>query len=293
MSAMLQRRGAATAAGLVALLALAGCDAPAGTASSATPTDEPPLVLEIVQLRGDVTSGHIELRVTNEGGAELEVVRAVYESSRWSASMERAEGDAVPPGASRNLRLQLPAPTCDERPLEHRAVLELADGRVVEGAPGDPLGQLEAIDDAACALRSFERDVASVRWLEPMIPADGSGPAIVRLEVVPVAGEGAAGGSLDAVGATVLLAPVDASGDRIESLPVGLALEPGGEPSVVEVPLTPARCDAHAIAEDKQGTLFRVRVTSAGEPAVLVLPSPDAQRDALLAWVVARCAALP
>ncbi|WP_425845749.1 hypothetical protein [Agrococcus sp. TSP3-2-1] len=290
---MLQRRGAATALGLVVLLASAGCAASPDAPPSTMPASDADAVLEIVQLRGDVASGHIELRVTNEGAAALEVARAAYESNRWSARMERAEGDAVPAGASRNLRLQLPPPTCDEGPLEHRAVLELADGRVVAGVPGDPLGQLEAIDDAACALRSFERDVAAVRWLDPAIPADGSGAAIVRLEVVPVAGEGAAGGSVDEVGATVLLAPVDASGNRIESLPVGLAIEPGGEPAVVEVPLTPGRCDAHAIAEDKQGTLFRIRVTSAGEPAELVLPSPNPQRDALLAWVVARCAALP
>lgn len=289
---MLQRRGAATAAGLVVLLASAGCTASPATPST-MPASDADAVLEIVQLRGDVVSGHIELRVTNEGDAALEVARAAYESSRWSAPMQRAEGDAVPAGASRNLRLQLPPPTCDEGPLEHRAVLELADGRVVAGVPGDPLGQLEAIDDAACALRSFERDVAAVRWLDPAIPADGSGAAIVRLEVVPVAGEGVAGGSVDEVGATVLLAPVDASGNRIESLPVGLAIEPGDEPAVVEVPLTPGRCDAHAIAEDKQGTLFRIRATIGGEPVELVLPSPDAQRDALLAWVVARCAALP
>lgn len=287
---MLERRGAAAVAGLVALVAVAGCAGTPGPAPSPVPAADASVVLEVLQLRGDVASGHIELRVTNEGKAALEVARAVYESSRWSAPMERAEGDAVPPGASRNLRLQLPEPTCEEGPLEHRAMLELADGRAVEGAPGDPLGQLESIDDAACALRAFEREVASVRWLDPVIPADGSGPATVRLELDPVAGEGAAGGTVVEVGPTVLLAPADASGNRIESLPVGIALEPGGGASVVEVPLTPGRCDAHAIAEDKQGTIFRVRVSIGGAPAELLLPSPDAQRDALLAWVVARCA---
>jgi hypothetical protein len=293
MAAMLQRRAAATAAGIGAVLALAACAGAPDAPPSATTASEAPLALEVVQLRGDVASGHIELRVTNEGDAALEVARAVYESNRWSAPMERSRGDAIPPGASRNLRLQLPEPTCDAGPLEHRARLELADGRVVEGAPGDPLGQLDALDDAVCALRDFEREVAAVRWLDPVVPADGSGPAIVRLELVPVAGEGAAGGSLDEVAATVLLAPVDASGARIEALPVGLPIEPGGAPAVVEVPLTPGRCDAHAIAEDKQGTLFRIRARVDGEPVELVLPSPDAQRDALLAWVVARCAALP
>ena len=54
--------------------------------------------------------------------------------------------------------------------------------------------------------------------------------------------------------------------------------------------IRPGRCDLHAVAEDKQGTIFRIRATAAGEPADLLVPVPDEQRDALLGWVVARCA---
>ncbi|GAA1419062.1 hypothetical protein [Agrococcus citreus] len=245
--------------------------------------------LEIVQLRGDVTEGFIELRVTNEGPAALVVERATYVSSAWTAPMQRDDEARIPAGARRNLRLQLPEPTCAGGRLEHQATLELADGSIVEGEPDDPLGQLEALDDAICELRAFEREVAALAWLEPSIPADGVGPAVLRLEVAPVAGDGGRVGSIDEVAATVLLVPVDAAGERIEVLAVGAEIEAGAAPTVVEVPVAPGRCDLHAIAEDKQGTLFRIRATHGDDPVTLVLPSPDAQRNALLDFVVASC----
>lgn len=271
------------AAALLGVLALAGCaGAPEATVA--------PVQLEVVQLRGDVAGGFVELRVTNPGTVELVVERATYESSAWSAPMERVDEARIPPGARRNLRMQLPEPTCAPGPVEHRATLELADGTVVRGEPQDPLGQLEALDDAVCDLDAFERGVAALSWLEPEIPADGSALAMLRLEVSPVAGAGERLGSIDAVAATVLLTPADAAGERLESLPVALEVAAGDPPTVVEVPLVPGRCDLHAIAEDKQGTIFRIRATAGDEPVDLRLPAPDDQRDALLAWVVARCA---
>lgn len=289
----MRRRGMLpAAAALCVALVLGGCAAgpPTAAVPSAMPPSAVPVLLEVVQLRGDVAGGFIELRVTNEGEDELVVERAAYDSTAWTATMTRDDEARIPPGARRNLRLQLPEPTCAEGPIQHRATLELADGTVVEGEPEDPLGQLDALDDLVCDVRAFAREVAGLRWLEPDVPADGSGPAILRLEVSPVQGAGERLGSVDEVAATVLLAPADAQGAREEVLPVGLEVDAGADPTVVEMPLVPGRCDLHAVAEDKQGTIFRVRATAAGEPVDLLLPVPDAQRDALLGWVVARCA---
>lgn len=270
-------------------LAIAIAIAATGCASAPPPATAVPVRLEIVQLRGDVTEGFVELRVTNEGPAALVVERATYVSSAWTVPMQRDDEARIPAGARRNLRMQLPEPTCAGGRLEHRATLELADGSIVEGEPDDPLGQLEALDDAICELRAFEREVAAIAWREPSIPADGAGPAVLRLEVTPVAGDGGRAGSIDEVAATVLLVPVDAAGERIEVLPVGAEIDAGAAPTVVEVPVAPGRCDLHAIAEDKQGTLFRIRATHGDDPVTLVLPSPDEQRNALLDFVVASC----
>ncbi|WP_347753698.1 hypothetical protein [Agrococcus sp. ProA11] len=283
---------------VAATLLTGGCAAAPSDSPGASATPE--AVVEILQLRGDVATGHIELRVTNHAEAPLTILRATYASTRWSAPMTTENPATIPPGLRRNLRLQLPEATCDAGPLEHRAELELADGTVLELLPGDPEQQLEALDDRACDLQRFASTVAQISWLEPSIPADGAGPAIVRLRIDPigidptgVAATAQASGSLDAIDATVLLTPVDAAGMRVEQLPVGLQIRPGDAPTDVAIPLEPGRCDLHAIAEDKQGTLFRLRASIDGEPIDLVLPSPDAQRDALLDWVVDRCAARP
>ena len=99
------------------------------------PKDAGGVLVELVQLRGDVASGHVELRVTNRGDRELVIASAAYESSRWSAPMVRDDEARIPPGARRNLRLPLPEPTCDAGPLEHRATLRLAEHRdLVVGA---------------------------------------------------------------------------------------------------------------------------------------------------------------
>lgn len=258
---------------------------------SASAQVEPAVLLEVLQLRGDVATGHIELRVTNETHAPLTVVRATYDSNRWSAQLGFAGEAEIPAGARRNLRLQLPEPTCDTAPLDHRAAIELVDGTVLEQEPADPQGQLQELDAPVCDLRRFEREVASLDWLEPRIPAAGAGAAVLRLEVTPVAGAAGERGTLDALTATPLLTPVDASGTRIAEAALGLEIVPGAAPTVLEVPIEPGRCDLHAIAEDKQGTVFRVRGSVAGEPIELVLVTPEAQRGALLTWVVEHCTA--
>ncbi|WP_405216602.1 hypothetical protein [Agrococcus sp. Ld7] len=281
---------------LGAAVLLVGCASPSGepepsgVPSRSAQRAAPEVLVEVLQLRGDVATGHIELRVTNESDAPIRIVRARYASSRWAAPMTTENPAEIPPGLRRNLRLQLPDATCDEQPLEHSAELRLDDGTLLERVPEDPLGQLEAIDDQACDLRAFTETVARIRWLEPSIPADGAGPAVVRLRIEPV---GERSGGLAAIDATVLLTPVDASDARVEQLPIGLEIDPGAPPTEVAIPLEPGRCDLHAIAEDKQGTLFRLRAAIDGDPIDLVLPSPEAQRDALLDWVVERCAAQP
>ncbi len=274
----------------------AGCAAAPGPVPSApppsraaVPAQERDVRLEIVQLRGDVASGHVELRVTNQSDAAITIVRATYASSRWAEPMVRENEAEIPPGQRRNLRLLLPDPTCDRAPVEHRAVLELADGTMLEGSPEDPFGHVERLDAPACDLQRFEAQVAALEWLPAAIPDDGSGVALLRLEVAAREGRGERLGAIQAVTATPLLTFVDASGARLELLPIDLAIDGGDAPVVVEVPLEPGRCDLHAIAEDKQGTIFRVRAAVDGEPVDLVLVSPRAQREALLDWVVARC----
>jgi len=69
--------------------------------------------------------------------------------------------------------------------------------------------------------------------------------------------------TLDEIERTTLLD--SAEGD---SWPVALSTAPGGTTSATMVAM-PARCDAHAVAEDKRGTFLPVRTTVDGVPQPL------------------------
>lgn len=135
----------------------------ASSTTATTPPLDPPVPsvdwaaadvrTETVQLRSDLAAGHIELRVTNGADAALTVVRATYASSRWTEPLVREDDAAIPPVLRRNLRLQLPEPTCDGAPIEHLATLELADGTTLEQVPADPSASSSgsAATPATCA----------------------------------------------------------------------------------------------------------------------------------------------
>ena len=65
-----------------------------------------------------------------------------------------------------------------------------------------------------------------------------------------------------------------------------------GAPATTQVlSVVPTRCDPHALAEDKVGTLFGVRVRGSGlaEDAGYYLPLTREQRSALFAFFGTHC----
>jgi hypothetical protein len=57
------------------------------------------------------------------------------------------------------------------------------------------------------------------------------------------------------------------------------------------VPITvrPARCDAHAVAEDKVGTLIPLTLNAAGQSGVVKVPASATLRAAIYAFVARAC----
>ena len=60
-------------------------------------------------------------------------------------------------------------------------------------------------------------------------------------------------------------------------------------PSVVVLQLTPGRCDPHAIAEDKRGTIMPIDVVVDGTAGRIYVPAADAVRGALYTFVTESC----
>lgn len=54
----------------------------------------------------------------------------------------------------------------------------------------------------------------------------------------------------------------------------------------------PNRCDAHAIADDKQGTLLRVWVSPGDRPGTVTVVAGPPTKDRIYANVISACAAV-
>ncbi|MBP3037877.1 hypothetical protein J2M53_16685 [Arthrobacter sp. zg-ZUI100] len=107
--------------------------------------------------------------------------------------------------------------------------------------------------------------------------------AVVRLSVVPTGNGGDM--ELNGIRGTTLLTE-----DPEQPWPRNLSIAGTGSASVVEVSVLPARCDPHAIAEDKAGTRLPVDIT-AGEWSGQLLLKPDEEfTRSVYAFVTAACA---
>ncbi len=259
----------------------------AGEGESASPSSGPPaLSAEIVQGRGDVRDGVVGIVVTNESDVEVVVDHAEYRSSALVEPLVGGDDATIPAGASRALRGELPEPTCDDGPIVDEVVVVLDDGTEVTLDPGDPYDQIATLTDASCTRLAVEA-VVDVEWLPIDVPEPALGAdATVSLRLTPTGG-----GELEvqSAAATVLLALVDDAGARATSVPIGVTITPDGDAQTVAFTVRPGRCDAHAIAEDKQGTIFVFQVVLDGEARTLQLPSDDATRADLLGYVAASC----
>ncbi|MGD8194945.1 hypothetical protein ACEXQB_010695 [Herbiconiux sp. P18] len=303
------------AAALLALLVVSGCTGRPTAAPSATPVATPApgatpagdlqltrvvdgLGLAVVQNRPDYGDRRLQLSITNEGPETITVASAVFSSAQFAAEARSSTGTDVPPGLTRFLPVDLPDAVCPAPSAEPRlsVTLTAADGseREVAGQPADPFGVLPRIALEDC-LEVSVASVAAIRLADDL-SVTGTGPdavAHVSLIVEPRAAATGADLSLELaeVRSTILLQP--AEGDI---WPVGRTVQPGDEPFTVDLAAVPARCDPHAVAEDKRGTFFPLTLelsdpdsTTQSAPATLDVPSSESLKRALYAYLAATC----
>ncbi|MCS5734196.1 hypothetical protein [Herbiconiux daphne] len=309
-----RRRSRAT--GLAALIALAlvavvaGCSsspaapmATSGAPSTPRATPEPPVVVDgvglaILQNRPDYGKRVLELSVTNEGDEPITVTGARFESAQFVAAAEWAKSTEVPPGLTRYLPVQLPDPVCPapDAPATLTITITAPDGsrRDVTAAPTDAFGVLPRIAGEDC-LADAVAAIATVR-LDDDLEVSGTGTdsvAHLKLVVEPAASAAAAEASgtlrLSDARFTILMAPTDG-----DVWPLDAEFSPGDPARDFVLDVTPARCDPHAVAEDKRGTFLPVEVSIADGPSGTVdIPSSDALRLALYDFIAAHCGYAP
>jgi len=292
--------GIAVALCTAAALLLAGC-APQGAAETTTPTapapvDEspaPPVVvdglgLQILQNRPDYGNRMLQLSVTNESDTALTVTAATFTSPQFEAPSEWAKPTEIPPGLTRHLPVQLGTAICPAPATTPALAVTVVDAsgvsRVVTGEPSDPFGVLERIAGEDC-LDDAVAAVADLRLDDTLEVTGSGGDAVAHLKVHVDPSTGAGELRLEEARSTILLAP--AEGD---TWPFDRTVMGGGAPESFSVAAVPARCDPHAIAEDKRGTYIPISLAITDGPSgTMYLRSSDSLRLAIYDYIAATC----
>lgn len=282
--------GAAIVA-LAAVLLSAGCSAtkpstPVPPVPESVTTAEVHVVADVYRSRVDPARGGIQLSVRNDAATPLTIVLAVLESPALEAPIERVRETVIGPGQTRDLTMILTAAACPAahtEPPDAVLTIVLADGTTAKlrVPTTDRLGQWADWLTAEC-FASAIADRATIALQHD--PARDSGTLIgLLLNIEPHA----PGLDMVAVSDTVLFGLVEIdSGARATSVDLSGATsrsEFSGERGTVSIPLllTPARCDAHVLADDKQGTLFRLDVLLDGELGSVTIAADATTRGAL------------
>ncbi|BCW67153.1 hypothetical protein NicSoilB4_19160 [Arthrobacter sp. NicSoilB4] len=271
---------------------------PAATAPAAASA---PVTAEINQLRDDYSRQIIAIQLTNTTAGPVTVLGAGLTSPLYSATIEwpaTPGGIELPPGQTKILPAQLSAPECGIRtagPGEGTLVkLQLAgatgQGPATTVPAADPYGVLSR-NNAEMCLAQAAAAVAGIR-LEPELEVSADAQsAVLRLAITPRNTPGAVNpGStgtltINRIEGTTLL-----DEDPSAPWPRSVSVQSGGASQQFRLGIRPARCDPHAIADDKVGTLLPLRVSAAGRDGVLKIDAGPLLRGRIYEFVTAACA---
>lgn len=274
---------------LLAALAVGGCSAP-GPRQDGTPSARasgPSVRAAVDQFRDGYATGTIVLQLTDAGAAGFTVVRATLVDPRFDGATVWTGSTVFAPGQTTSLPAVAARPRCSDAAASsaHDAgpsvrVL-LADGTEHLVPAEDPHGVLARIHADGC----FAATVASAGSLafdDTLTPGAQPGVAVLTLRVgAPDGGGPSVRLVLESVAGTTLL-----DEDPGRPWPRGVVLAPG---TAVTLAVRPARCDPHAVAEDKVGTLVPLTLAADGQTGVVKVAAPPALRAAIYAFVAAAC----
>lgn len=268
---------------LAALACLAGCSAGATGGRSPGPPESSPVAAAVDQFRDEYAAGSIVLQLTDTGGTRFSAVSAVLIDPRFEDGTAWTGSADFEPGQTTSLPAALAAPRCG--PGTHDGApsvrVRLADGTEHTAAAADPHAVLPRLHDEQCFADEARRAV-SLRLEDTLAPTAARDAAVLTLVAdSPAAAPAQAPATLVSVAGTTLLGE-----DPAHPWPRGVVLAPGTRlPLVVRA----ARCDPHAVAEDKVGTLVPVTLEAAGATGTVKVAASPALRASLYAFIARAC----
>jgi hypothetical protein len=277
--------GMLRAAGLlcsaVLLTGVAGCGA-GEPDESAMPRG---VHLEIDQTRLTRMTRQVFIRVHNDGTQAMSISGFTLRSPRFDATTWTGR-ESVGPGQQADLELTMPPTRCGgDLDATVRLTYRLGDSdeRVSTAPAVEPYETIRLLMERDCA-RSTLAKVARLEVGTPQVVGRGSTSVLrVPVTLTPT-------GTRDDVRfggyeSTPLFRQAPGSPVDVDE-PIDRAA-----PSRIDMSVVPARCDAHALADDKVGRLFGLRVIAPDLPdgSFFYLPLDKAQRVAFFDYFRARC----
>ncbi|MFP3460539.1 hypothetical protein R5O87_06800 [Arthrobacter globiformis] len=295
----------------MAVPVLAACTAPEPQEPGPHDSAEPlPITVEVDQSRDQYGKQAIELLLTNVSGGSLTVAAARLESPFFQRDIqwEPTGGGSLelPPGQPKSLPARLPAPVCGpgqsgtqlppppgsatHQPVATVRYSEPGQAGLREVAPvaADHFGVLERNNLELC-LAADAAAVADIALDPGLAVAPDSRTAVVRLVITPKQTDGAGPDvksmTITSIAGTTLIAePAD------DPWPRNLRIAQGAARSELRLRIRPSRCDPHAIAEDKVGTLLPLHVSVGGREGQVKIAAGTALRGQIYDFVTAACA---
>ncbi len=278
----------ALAASVIAV-ALTACVAPTGGVDTPSDSDAPDDVsVSIQQGRLDVVAHRLVVRFQHDGDQPITIEGFSVRTPTLEPGLERSTPVELGARDAVAVRLDLPASVCDAKPgpvvvdLRYRAAGGVSHAELVASDAFDTVARVNAAD---CLAESVAR-VAAIAMPERL---RSTGTGVERRAFIDVvfepAGSGSASMRVSRVYGTTLLNAEDGV-----DWTLGIDIAAGDGPSTISLPVRPARCDAHAIADDKRGTILPFELeTSDGRAGRLDVPSHDALKADLYAYYAERC----
>lgn len=264
------------------------------------------LSVEVAQGREQYAEREIRLEVTNDSDETLTLLSGALQTEQFGPSHPTKEGRTLVlrPGATRAVYVGLGEARCGapataeedaETAAAPSATITLALGEGDDLGPAtdvpvdevaDPIGHLARNHTTDCSAAAVA--AGADLTVDPDVPVetrDGELTALVTLRIERV--DGGPEVAIDRIAGTTLMSNADPGGEASGWVGRDLAGQGAGE---VVLAVVPARCDVHAVAEDKRGTFLPVSVSVGGvrqEP--VYVPMPATARSDFYSFVADSC----
>ncbi|WP_309108295.1 hypothetical protein [Arthrobacter sp.] len=317
----------ASAVALAMLVTLVSCSPGPGPEGSPNPVSAsssgsastaisglPAISAQINQFRDNYAHQIIEIQLTNNTPEPVTVLDASLHSGLFSAAIiwnSDAGGIELPARQTKSLPAKLSEATCTRAAdatggptnvPSDKLMLRITTQPAVAGQatlePVDPHGVLTRNNMEQCVSKAAE-DIAEFRPVPELDAAGKGGTAVVRIRILPKLppqeGSRSTQGAgeppreprvltIEKIDGTPLIAE-----EPSQPWPRDLEVREGGPASELRLVIRPARCDPHAVAEDKVGTLFPLRITVAGQQGVFKVDAGAGLRGRIHDFVISTC----